>query len=420
MLQTIINSLDDGLALIDGYGALLLVNQGLAQFYALPPDELIGRHWRDLWQFESPMFAQAIDKGLNFSGREGLVCNGVLRIFDIQIFPLLGEASERQVVIHLVDVTERLRFQELVIQNERLAATGRLAAIIAHEVNSPLQAIQNFLYLAGSDNNEERTTYLAMIEEEIDRIGALIRRLLDVQRPDDSAVRRIDMNTLITKVVTLTSTTLQRSRVTLQSELSFDSLWVVGRNDELTQVLLNLFLNALDAMPHGGTIAVRSLHRAATAADLPQPLLPTQIALIEIADTGHGIPAEVMPHIFEPFYTTKKSGSGLGLAISSQIVEQHSGRLSAHNNAPVGALFRIVLPLAEPDLNETGPHSELFAVQKTTILAKGYSATGLSRLADGALHYSRVTVACAGSALLVSRPIRPASRVTARTSIVGE
>jgi PAS domain S-box-containing protein len=347
LLRTIINSLDDALALIGVDGRVLMVNRSLTALCGLEAAAIVGAPWRAICPFDSPAVEQALQDALAFSGRERFVRDGVGRTLDVQVIPLSASGAARQLVLHLVDVTERLQFEELALKNERLAATGRLAAIVAHEVNSPLQAIQNFLYLAASDDREERDRNLAMVASEIDRIGGLIRRLLDLQRPGDDVLRVLDANALLDKVLAVTSSTMGRHRVQVSRQLAAEPLPVQGRADQLTQVLLNLVLNALDAMPHGGALAIRSGWSRLAPGDIASGG-PLHAVEIEVADTGHGIPEGILARIFDPFFTTKSSGSGLGLAISRQIVEQHGGRLLARNRRPRGACFTITLPPAGP------------------------------------------------------------------------
>lgn len=345
LLSTIINSLDDGLVLIGADGRVLMINQAVAGICRLSPAQIVGRDWALTCPFRSTQIEQALRDGLAFSGRGHLEIDGSTRLFDVQVLPLPTPDAGLQMVLHLVDVTERLRFEELAIQNERLASTGRLAAVVAHEVNSPLQAIQNFLFLAATDDASERDRHLAMVSDEIDRIGGLIRRLLDLQRPADATVRQIDAGTLIERVLALVRSTLKRHRVQVSQDLIDEPAMVMGRGDHLTQVLLNLLMNALDAMPHGGELGLRLwLSRGGE----PPDMVGAQQVLIEVADTGQGIPEAILPRIFEQFFTTKSTGSGLGLAISRQIVEQHGGTIRAANRSPRGAVFTVTLPAADP------------------------------------------------------------------------
>jgi PAS domain S-box-containing protein len=344
LLQTILDSLADGVALVDATGIIRTINRAWGLICGVDPLTCVGTLWIMRCPFASHAIANAILSGTQYRGRETIQRDNQERMVDVQVVPLPTSQGSWQVVVHIADVTEQIRFQSIAIQNERLTATGRLAAVIAHEVNSPLQAIQNFLFLANSDDQRIRTHHLRLIAEEIDRIGGLIRRLLDLQRPQNATSHVFDLHTTIQRVLTLTSGTLNRNRVHVQTMFTYEPLWVFGRSDEITQVLLNIVLNALDEMPHGGTITIRT----ARYQPAHEPFSPA--AMIEITDTGPGVDPALLAQIFDPFFTTKTSGSGLGLAISHQIIAQHNGRMLARNANPNGAIFQIILPFSEPDL----------------------------------------------------------------------
>jgi PAS domain S-box-containing protein len=348
LLATIVNSLSDGLALIDRHGVVLMANAALARLYGVDLDAIVERPWATLCQAAAPLVGQTFHERTTATSRLQLDCGDAKSItVDLQTFPLLAtDGSVEQVVLHLVDVTQRLQLEALAIQNERLVTTGRLAAIVAHEVNSPLQSIQNFLFLASSDDPEERDGYLRMISDEIDRIGSLIRRLLDLNRPGEGDPKPLDLNELVEKILVLTAGNLARHRVQLSCELAAQPATVMGRADHLTQVMLNIFLNALEAMPQGGRLKVRTFNQARLAGEALPPSLAGPMVTIEVSDTGPGISPDSLPLIFKPFYTTKPDGSGIGLAISHQIVAQHGGLLTAHNQTGGGAIFSVSLPVA--------------------------------------------------------------------------
>jgi PAS domain S-box-containing protein len=351
LLRTIVNSLGDALVLLDRAGCVLLANRAAGALCRCAPEQLIGRQWQDVCPFRAPQIEQALADGVVFCGREQATIEGARLVLDVQVIQLFTGSGHGQMLLHMADVSERLRVEEVALQNERLAAMGRLAAMVAHEVNSPLQAIQNFLFLA-DDEQPAQQTYLAMISDEIERIGTLLHRLLDLQRPADVATRQVDLNRLIERVLTLMSSSLARNRVVAIWPLSSVPLEVVGRSDNLIQVLLNLLLNAIDAMPEGGQLRIDTRVRPTRPDDgLPAPA--SQLVELTISDTGSGIPGEVFERLFEPFFTTKQAGSGLGLAISSQIVAEHGGVIRAQNRPERGASFSLLLPAAEPDLNET-------------------------------------------------------------------
>jgi two-component system NtrC family sensor kinase len=290
-----------------------------------------------------------------------------MRMLDIQILPLIGpEQTVDQVIVHVIDVTERLQLEALVIQNEHFAARGRLAATVAHEVNTPLQSIRNCLYLAGKAQGQQRDTYLELASEELERISTIVRKLLDVKHHgDESTPALINLNTLIERVLLLTGGTLASYGIDIERNFSPTRPMVFGYANHLTQVLLNIILNAVDAMPDGGKLYLNTrsdtlkpetsrqpafqsntggFSATLDAIESVQPAGGQDIVMIEITDTGCGIPPEIQSRMFDPFFTTKASGSGVGLAISQQIVVQHGGQINVHSTPGHGSTFRIILP----------------------------------------------------------------------------
>lgn len=349
LLTTVINSLDDGLALIGPDEVVLMANSALCEIYGKEASAILGRPWSQTCATTLPQVEHSLAAGVSGTGR-GRVARGDGKhvTVDYRTFPLtVAGTGVTQLVLHITDITAQLQFEELALQNERLATSGRLAAIVAHEVNSPLQAIQNFLFLAESDDPEERASYLHMISEEIDRVGGLIRRLHEFNRADAGQLRPVDVTALIERVLTLVGNTLARHHIQVTLSGVPELPPVVVRVDHLVQVLLNLILNAMDAMPRGGTLTVSAAARPVEPGEIMAGPSPAQLLTIEVQDSGIGIPEEVLPQIFEPFVTTKVKGSGLGLTICRQIVEQHGGQISARNSRAGGAVFTITLPVAE-------------------------------------------------------------------------
>lgn len=358
ILRTVVDGLDDGLALLDHRSTVLIANQALATIYGRTPAELYGYRWETICAITAPLVAEAFADGRPSAARIRLKgADERLAVFDARAFPILqGPEHLPQAVLHLTDISERVRLEQLAVTNERLSAIGRLAAIVAHEVNTPLQSIQNVLHLAEIDPDERRA-YMGLVHDELNRIATLIRRLLDLQRPGDSTPRPLDANALIERTLLLVNGTLVRQQIGVVRELGPELPQLWGRQDHMMQVLLNLLLNAADAMPGGGVLTVRT-----ALAPARQPLAPADVRFsdepalaaaqldfahcveIMVGDTGVGIPTELHEQIFEMFFTTKSHGSGLGLSISRQIVEQHGGRLSIRSAPGVGAAFQITLP----------------------------------------------------------------------------
>jgi two-component system NtrC family sensor kinase len=222
-------------------------------------------------------------------------------------------------------------------QSEKLAATGRLAASLAHEINNPLQAIRNSLQimLTYSLEEGEKEQYLEMIDEEVERLMGMVGRILDFSRKTERAVSPLDVNEILNKVLTLAHKYLQHRHVVLRQHLAPGLPPVVGSASELGQIFLNLVLNAVDAMPEGGTLTVRS--GGGEDGRL----------VVSVRDTGVGIPPENLERIFEPFFSTKQEGTGMGLAVSRTLVRRHGGTLEAESPPGEGATFTVRLPVSE-------------------------------------------------------------------------
>jgi signal transduction histidine kinase len=224
--------------------------------------------------------------------------------------------------------------QAQLIQAEKLAATGRLAASIAHEINNPLQAIHNCLHLVLNRplTDEKKLRYLQMAQEEVERLITIVTRTLDFYRPSKGRQAPTQVNDLIESVLALAGKRLEHGRVRVHRQLAADLPQLSIVPDQLRQVLLNLVINAAEAMSEGGDLTITS-----TCQD--------NKVSIGFSDTGPGVSPEDAKKIFEPFYTTKSTGTGLGLAISYGIVERQGGRITVESEPGHGATFTVQLPI---------------------------------------------------------------------------
>ncbi len=220
-------------------------------------------------------------------------------------------------------------------QSEKLASIGRLAAGIAHEINNPLTGVLTFAHLLrekphllGADRDD-----LEVIIRETTRVREIVRGLLDFARESPSRQEILDLNSVIRATLRLVRSQKEFSRVIIQEALADGLPAVRGDRNQLQQVLLNLSLNACEAMPQGGTLTVRSFNDGARVA-------------FSVTDTGCGIRPEHMEKIFEPFFTTKPigKGTGLGLSVSYGIVQQHHGSIEVHSEFERGTVFTVYLP----------------------------------------------------------------------------
>jgi two-component system, NtrC family, sensor kinase len=235
----------------------------------------------------------------------------------------------------LADFAQELeRSQAQLIQAEKLAATGRLAASLSHEINNPLQAIHNCLHLVidRSLSDEKKKYYLGLAQNEVERLMTLVQRTLEFYRPSKGHAAPTNVTRLIETVLALSNKRLEHGRIQVHTELQRDLPPLLGVPDQLTQVLLNLIINAAEAMPEGGQLMI-------TTAALEDWLT------IAIQDTGPGLSPDEVARIFEPFYTTKANGTGLGLAVSYGIIQQHGGRIEVNSLPGLGTTFTVRLPL---------------------------------------------------------------------------
>jgi two-component system NtrC family sensor kinase len=247
-------------------------------------------------------------------------------------------AAQAAIALENARLYEELRRSEEIIRRaDRLSALGTLAAGIAHEINNPLVAIQTFFQLAPQrlSDREFLTEFLELTAQEVRRITSLIAELLSFARSPSRSVRDVDANEIIDSVVRLLEPQVRKNGVTILKVLR-DSISVTrGDHDQLKQVFLNIILNAIQAMePNGGVVTIETLEVTHNGEKYVQ---------VCVADTGSGIPAEIIGDIFNPFLTTKDSGTGLGLAISNQVISEHGGFILVDSTVGKGSTFRIYL-----------------------------------------------------------------------------
>jgi PAS domain S-box-containing protein len=262
---------------------------------------------------------------------------------------VLDEAGQVTAVVSILhDLTEireleRRRLEQQLFESEKLAAVGRLAASIAHEVNNPLEAIKNALYLmqTGSDF-EQNSRFLEIARKETERVSHIIRQMLGfARRPGE--VDWVDINQVLEETLVLLEKKMRQQRIRISKSFDPELPHVRARADQLRQVFLNLILNAQQAISGEGEIHV-------STSRYEQALQPSII--VQLSDSGVGIPADDLSRIFDPFFSTGKKGTGLGLWVTQDIVRQHGGRIEVTSDIGKGTVFSIVLQVDSPVLDE--------------------------------------------------------------------
>lgn len=268
--------------------------------------------------------------------------NGVFTERDLELLQAMAASvavavDNANVYSELADFAGELeRSQAQLVQAEKMAAIGRLAASVAHEINNPLQAIHNSLHLSLHErlDGDRRLEYLGMAQTEVQRLIEIVQRMLDFYRPSRGGVVPTDINSVVENVLALAHKRLQHSDIRVHTDLSPALPLVPMVSDQITQVGLNVVINAVDAMPLGGDLRLETVLSE-----------DGEWVLIRFHDTGPGMLPEEIANLFEPFYTTKSDGTGLGLAISYGIIERHGGEIEVSSQPGEGATFVIKLPV---------------------------------------------------------------------------
>ena len=353
----LLESAPDAIIIVDASGTIVIVNSQATLMFGYSHEEFVGQpiellvptrlteiHHRHRDGYIGNPHTRPMGSNRDLLARRK---DGSEFPTEISLSPL---HTEDGVLITAVvrDVTERKRAAEeeqhrmvervsaaeaAMLQSARLAAVGKLAASIAHEINNPLYAARNCLYLLEEDLPPEvrESPYMQMARDQLGRIAGIIERMRDFYRPMRGDMAPHDLNQVIEETLALVGFNMRHTTISMQFTPDRHLPPVVCNGDQLRQVFLNLSLNAIEAMNDGGTLAVRTEAQGS-------------VAVIEITDTGIGLAPEIKERIFEPFFTNKPSGTGLGLPLSAHIVTQHGGKIEVESAEGVGTTFRIVLP----------------------------------------------------------------------------
>lgn len=274
----------------------------------------------------------------------GVVVRASSSIFHGQQGEMLG------VLVVLTDITALKRLELQIRRSDRLASLGTLSAGMAHEIKNPLVSIKTFAQLLPEryQDSDFRETFSNLIGHEIDRIDSLVNQLLRFARPAKPLLKPMHVHSVLEKSLQLVGHRLYQKEIKLTRSWQADVDTIRADADQLEQVFLNFFLNAMDAMKRGGEMVVSTEIRPAeewvaavsgTNGDLHE------ILRITVRDNGEGIRNEDIPHVFDPFFTTKDYGTGLGLSVVHGIIQEHAGQIEVESELSKGTAFHILLPL---------------------------------------------------------------------------
>jgi two-component system NtrC family sensor kinase len=352
--ENILESLNDGLAVVNRDDRIVRWNRRLEELYGVRHEEAVARRLDEIFE---PGFLDVL-RAARAESPEGAAFyrvplvtrhDGARRLLvNVATTPLRdSDGAIAGSIVIIEDISARVQLEEQLQISEKMASIGLLAAGVAHEVNTPLTGISSFtqMLLQGADADDPRTKVLEKIERQTFRAAKIVNGLLNLARPTQVDSGPVDLHAVINDVLALLDHQFRTGSIQVRKELCGSPVIVQGIEYKLQQVFLNLFLNARDAMPKGGWLTI------VTKADGPS-------AGVEIADTGSGISAEQLSRIYDPFFTTKEigKGTGLGLSITYGIVQEHGGTITCESSIGKGTRFALALPLA-PSRSATAQHA---------------------------------------------------------------
>ncbi|MBW2095363.1 MAG: PAS domain S-box protein [Deltaproteobacteria bacterium] len=379
--ETIFNAIQDFIVVITPEHEIVEVNEAFLKTMGYTREEVIGRRCHEIFQ----NFSEPCKRGDFVCPLEQVIKNrladqqiltrvdhkGRLRYIEVTMFPIWGDKGKISKFIEISrDITDRKKEEEQIRQRlegmveertrelkethekllhqDKMASLGKLAASVVHEINNPVAGMLNFILLMQRIIEEKdldsRTAgqfaqYLGLMETETRRVSRIASNLLAFSRQSKLELKPVDINRLVEKTLLLNGNLLKINRVRVERLLDPELPEIVGSEDQLQQVFMNLVSNAAEAMDSsdGGMLTIETRH-----------LLEGNQIMIAFTDTGPGIPEENISKLFEPFFTTKKKGKGvgLGLSVAYGIVEEHGGTIQVESALGKGTTFRVLLPVS--------------------------------------------------------------------------
>ncbi len=378
-METLVNGIQDFILVITPDMSIIEANEAFLQKMGLSRPEVIGRKCYEVYRrADQPCDETSDGCPLKLVVHNQLqvrrvqkrvLPDGEARYYEVSVYPLWEKEGKIAKFIHISrDITQHRREEEeltrrleqmveertrqlretheKLLHQDRMSSLGKLAAAVVHEINNPIAGILNLVMLMkrigeeqalGAAEIEQFRRYLGLMETETRRTSRIVSNLLSFSRQPIAEKQRVNLPQLIEQTLLINANLLKIAGVNVDRRLAADLPEVVGSEDQLQQVFMNLFSNAAEAMEArgGGTLRIDAAREPETAA-----------VVLRVTDTGAGIPAANMPRLFEPFFTTKKKGRGVGLGLSVVygIIQEHGGAISAHSVLGEGTTFTVRLP----------------------------------------------------------------------------
>jgi PAS domain S-box-containing protein len=333
--ESIVESINVGVVVEDDAGRIVGWNKALEAFTGRSRRETVGRRIEEIIP---PQLIHRLSEVRHLYKQQW---NGLTVNFSATSL-LDKEGNTRGTLLIIDNITDRIRLEDQLVQNEKLTSIGLLAAGVAHEMNTPLAVISSYSQMLRKEINpdDQRHKLLEKITKQTFRASEIVNNLLNFSRTNATEFADVDVHQTINETLSLLDHQFKGARIHVERELTADCQVIFGNAGKLQQVFLNLFLNARDAMADGGVLRIHTV-----AADSKIEIL--------VQDTGVGISRENIKKIYDPFFTTKAAGkgTGLGLSVSYGIVQEHGGNIAVDSKPGFGTTFKLELPLVRKAVN---------------------------------------------------------------------
>lgn len=343
--KNIFDNASVGITIFDEQYRVEETNKAFVDLLGVSKENILGKPYDHLFTGDSTEkienLIQMITEGSQTFVKDVVTLNtqvGKHKILEISLSEIFNDDDQPKTYMLLTeDITNQQDTHAALIQSEKLALTGRLAASLAHEINNPLQTSIGCLGLVEEmldKDDQDLRVYISMAMDELERSARIVKKLRDLNRKAEASDKSpVDLQKVLDDVLILTKNRLYDRDIVPIFPYQGAPPVVMASEDQIRQVFLNLIMNAIDAIHEGGNIYLDIIHTTS-----PQGIE------VKIRDTGSGIDQEVMDHLFDPFLTTKEDGVGLGLYICKQIIDDHNGSLTVESETGIGTEFSIWLP----------------------------------------------------------------------------
>jgi two-component system sensor histidine kinase HydH len=324
-----------GLMAVDKNMRIALSNNTAGSILSISPPDISGKGAEEilplaLWKLISGLEDH---KGVIETEIECILNDGKVVPLEVSATELKDEKGDfLGYIILFKDLSEVRSLRREVARSQRLASIGSLAAGVAHEIRNPLSSIKGFaVYFKERQEKEEDKQIAGIMIQEVDRLNRVVSQLVELSRPVSVSKKPVSLRAVIENSLKLLERDATEKKIEIKTGFMADDLKIAIDGDRINQVLLNLYLNAIESMEKGGRLSVSLSEEEGGA-------------IIKISDTGAGIGEKDLPHIFDPYFTTKTTGTGLGLAIVHNIIEAHDGKITVESRPGEGTTFTLFLP----------------------------------------------------------------------------